>query len=150
MIAIPIFYQNRKSGFGKESTEKMAYLLRSFGHIFEKQRNTRTYIKYGKGLIYPCNQLLGKELPNIFLHQNKPLLLDINDCRQLLKLSTQFPTTCKELVTGWPNYIGVKDESSNGIGGIITIEGKYCIPAVFCLNWPDDVKDLLRIFKITN
>ena len=97
-------------------------------------------IPSGKGLLSPCNQMLGKEPKNIFLHRNKPLLSDIRDCRHLLELSTKNPTPCKELVTGWPHYIGVKDASRHGIGGIIMGEEKECIPTVFCLAWPEDIK----------
>ena len=87
-------------------------------------------IPSGKGILSPIKKLLGKDPPNIFLHQNKSLLSAIHDCRQLLTLTTKFPMTRKELVTGWPHYIGVKDASSNRIGGIITGGGKQFIPAV--------------------
>ena len=91
-----------------------------------------------------------KSPPYIYLNRNKPLLAAIKDCWHLLKLSTEFPTPCKELVTGWPHYIGVKDASSHGVGGIIIGEDKACIPTVFRLAWPDDIKELYRAKKITN
>ena len=37
-----------------------------------------------------------------------------------------------------------------GIGGIIMGDGKACIPTVFCLAWPDDVKELFHKGNITN
>ena len=94
--------------------------------------------------------MLGKEPKNIFLQCNKPLLSDIRDCRHLLEMSTKNPTQCKELVTGWPHYIGVKDASSHGFEGIIMGEGKVCIPTVFCLAWIDDINNLFRKGNITN
>ena len=60
------------------------------------------------------------------------------------------PTPYKELVTGWPNYIGVKDTSSHGIGGIIIGKENACIPTVFRLAWPDDIKELFHKGNITN
>ena len=51
---------------------------------------------------------------------------------------------------GWPHYIGVKDASIHGIGGIIMGEGKVCTPTVFCLAWPDDIKELFHKGNITN
>ena len=66
------------------------------------------------------------------------------DLRATLEVSTKNPTPCKELVTVWPHYIGVKDSSSHGIGGIIMGEGKACIPTVFLLAWTDDIKELFR------
>ena len=87
-------------------------------------RNAFIYISDGKRLLSPCNHMLVKETKNIFLHRNKPLLLAIQNCHHLLKLPRKSPTPCKKLVTGWPYYIGVKDTSSHGIGGIITGKGK--------------------------
>ena len=84
--------------------------------------------------------MLGKEPKNIFLQRNKPLLLAVRDFRHLLEMSTKNLTPCKELVTGWPHYIGVKYASSHVIGGIRMGEGKACISTVFCLAWPEDIK----------
>ena len=89
-----------------------------------------------------CNQMLGKDPNNFFLQCNIPLFSSIRDYRHLLEMSTKNPTPCKELVTGWPHYIGVKDASIHGIGGIIMGEEKSCIPKVFHLAWPEDIKDL--------
>ena len=84
--------------------------------------------------------MLGKEPNNVFLQCNKPLFLAIRDCRNLLEMLTKNTTPCKELVTGWPHYIGLKDTYSHEIGGIIMGEEKSCNPTVFCLAWPDDIK----------
>ena len=92
----------------------------------------------------------GNKPKNIFLHRNKPLFSAICDFRHLLKISTKNQTPCKELVTGWPYYIGVKDVSSHGIGGIIMGEGKAFVPTVFLLDWPDDINELFHKGKITN
>ena len=103
-----------------------------------------------EGTIILVQPGVGKGAEKIFFHQNKPLLSAIRDCHHLLKLPTKIPTPCKELVTGWPNYIGVKYASSHVIGDIITGKEKECTPMVFCLAWPDDVKELFRKGKITN
>ena len=95
-----------------------------FRTYLAKMRYAFITIPFGKGLLYLCNQMLGKEPNNVFLQCNKPLLLAIRDCCHLLEMSTKNPTPCKELVTGCPHYIGVKDASSHGIGGIIMGEEK--------------------------
>ena len=59
-------------------------------------------------------------------------------------MSTENPTPCKESVTRWPHYIGVKDASSHGIEGIIMGEVKACIPTVFRLTWTKDIKELFH------
>ena len=84
--------------------------------------------------------MFGKEPNNVFLQCNKPLLSAIRDCRHILEISTKNPIPCKELVTLWTHYIGVKDASSHGIGGIIMGEEKACIPTVFHLACPEDTK----------
>ena len=65
-------------------------------------------------------------------------------------MSTKNPTLCKELVTEWPYYIGVKDSSIHGIGGIIMGEGKACIPKVFRLSFTEDIKEFFHKGDITN
>ena len=124
--------------------------MKNFEPILKKLRYVFITIPAGKGLLSPCNQVLGKDPKNIFLHRNKPLFLAIRDFHHLLELSTKNPTSCKELVTGWPHYIGFKDASSHGIGGIIMGEGKACIPTVVFLAWPDDIKKLFRKGNIEN
>eukprot|EP00956_Cyclotella_meneghiniana_P036315 scaffold124074_cov23-Cyclotella_meneghiniana.AAC.1 len=41
---------------------------------------------------------------------------------------------------GPPDYIGVKDASIHGVGGVIVGQGKACLPTVFRMEWPDWVK----------
>jgi hypothetical protein len=40
---------------------------------------------------------------------------------------------------GWPNFIGVVDASSHGVGGVIIGELSECLPTVFRLQWPPDI-----------
>ena len=41
-------------------------------------------------------------------------------------------------MAGWPNFIGVVDASSQGVGGAIIGELSECPPTVFRLQWPPD------------
>ena len=43
---------------------------------------------------------------------------------------------------GWPHYIGVKDASSHGVGGITVGEDKDCVPTVFRFAWLEDIQEL--------
>jgi hypothetical protein len=43
-------------------------------------------------------------------------------------------------VTGWPDFVDVKEASSQGVGGIIVEELSKCTPIVFQFAWPDDVR----------
>lgn len=42
-------------------------------------------------------------------------------------------------MSGWPNYVGIKDASSHGVDGVIVRENKGCPPTVFRLQWPPDI-----------
>ena len=97
-------------------------------------------IPQGNGLLSPINRVVAKKPHFVFLHRNKLLLEAIRDCRTLLRESVAVPTKCRELVTGWPDYVGIKDASVHGVGGVIFGKNKACIPTVFRLEWPPDIK----------
>jgi hypothetical protein len=46
-------------------------------------------------------------------------LTAIIGCRTLLRESTKDPTRCRELVSGWPDFIEIVDASSHGVGGLL-------------------------------
>jgi hypothetical protein len=82
----------------------------------------------------------------VALDRNEVLLQAMRDARTLLREATIAPTPCQELVAGWPDFVGVKDASGHGIGGIIIGEGKACTPTVFRVEWPPDIKQDLVSF----
>ena len=128
----------------EEQHRKKGIPFEKFRTYLAKLRYAFVTIPYGKWLLFPCNQILGKEPNDIFLNRNKPLLSAICDCCHLLEMSAKNPTPCKSLVTGWTHYIGVKYASSHGIGSIIMGLEKACIPTVFRLAWQDDIKELFH------
>ena len=126
-----------------------------FQSVIAKLRHAFISIPSGKGLLSPCNSVMRKAPPVIYLHRNERLRLAVADCRTLLRESTLAPTKCTELVQGWPDFVGVKDASGHGVGGVIIGEGKECVPTVFRFEWPDDIKAELnsehnREGKLTN
>ena len=46
--------------------------------------------------------------------------------------------------------MGIKDASTHGVGGVILGEDKACVPTVFRLQWPDDIKEAYRDGRLTN
>jgi hypothetical protein len=44
---------------------------------------------------------------------------------------------------GWPDIIGVTDASQYGVGGIVIGEQTGIPPTVFCLPWPEDIRNTL-------
>jgi hypothetical protein len=75
-----------------------------------------------------------------FSLQKKALLQAIWDCRSLLREANQTPTKCFKLVMGDSDFVGVKDASTHGVGGVIVGDKKACIPTVFRLEWPNDIE----------
>ena len=76
----------------------------------------------------------------VFFHQNPKLLIAIKDMKILLRKSNLSPTNCREPISGWPNYIGVKDASGHVIGGVVFGEIFPCTPALFRMQYPEWVK----------
>ena len=113
--------------------------LVEFESVTAKLRHAFTALPEGRGLLSPCNWVLRGRPATIYLHRNKALLEAIHDVHFLLRQSTTKPTRCRSLVAKWPDYVGIVDASSHGVGGIILGEGAGCPPTVFRLRWPPDV-----------
>jgi hypothetical protein len=93
-----------------------------FESVISKLRHAFIAIPAGPGLLTPCNMLLAKRPKVVALARNKELLQALTDCRTLLREATVAPTSCKELVNAWPEFVGVKDASKHGVGGVIVGE----------------------------
>jgi hypothetical protein len=92
----------------------------------------------------PCNKVLKRRPAYIYLHHNKAILEALEGCQTLLRESTTKPTRCRELVSGWPDYIGVVDASGHGVGGVVFGELSACTLVVFRWEWPDDIKNDIK------
>jgi len=118
--------------------------------VVAKIRHAFTAIAVEWGLLIPCNKILQSKPPLVYLERNPVLQAAIMGCRTLLRESSDSPTHCRELVGGWPDYIGICDASSHGVGGVIFGENKPCVPTVFRWEWPQEIKDLYHEGAITN
>jgi hypothetical protein len=93
--------------------------FKQFEITIAKLRHAFTAIPAGVGLLSPCNRILAKKPPIVWLTSQKQVLAAIIGCRTLLQESTKDPTRCRELVLGWPDFIGIVDVSSHGVGGVV-------------------------------
>jgi hypothetical protein len=118
--------------------------FKQFETIVAKLRHAFTAIPAGVGLLSPCNRILAQKPQIVWLSSHKQLLAAIRGCRTLLRESTKDPTRCRELVSGWPDFVGIVDASSHGVGGVVIRELSECIPTVFRWEWPTDIKSNLR------
>jgi hypothetical protein len=118
--------------------------FKEFESVIQKVRHAFTSIPEGRGLMTPCNAIIRKQPETVFLGRNEKLGMAVKDMTTLLREATKNPTKCKELVMGHPDYVGVKDASIHGVGGIIVGENKECIPTVFRMEWPNWIKEEVR------
>jgi hypothetical protein len=64
-----------------------------------------------------------------------------------LYASIQSPTQCKDLVLVWPDFIGIVDALSHGIGGVVIGELSALPLTVFRFQWPSDISQDLVSFN---
>ena len=121
--------------------------LKEFESVTHKLRHAFTCIPAGVGLLAPCNRILQAKPSIVYLHRNKHLLMSIKGCQTLLRESTREPTRCRELTIGWPDYVGIIDASSHGVGGVVVGELSGCVPTVFRWQWPEDIRQQLVSFE---
>ena len=110
-----------------------------FRSVIAKIRHAFITIPAGRGLLSPFNTIIRKAPSVVYLHKNEELRWALKECRTFLRESVGNPTKCSRLVTKWPDFIGVKDASSHGVGGIIIGENKAARPTVFRMQWPPDI-----------
>jgi hypothetical protein len=80
-------------------------LFAEFESVMAKLRHAFTALREGRRLLSPCNWVIRKQPQVIYLHQNGSLLEALCDISTILQASVKQPTLCKDLVTGWPDYI---------------------------------------------
>lgn len=61
----------------------------------------------------------------------------------VLDKAQKCPVSCRDLVLGEPQFVGVKDASLHVMGGIIFGHKTACVLIVFCLEIPQDIKDAM-------
>ncbi len=114
---------------GKRGTTGIPFT--EFESTIAKIRHTFTCIPAGVGLLSPCNRLLAKRPSYVYLNKNTNILTSLEGCQTLLRESTVEPTKCRKLICGWPDYVGIVDASSHGIGGVVFGETSACTLPVF-------------------
>ncbi len=113
--------------------------FKEFELTIAKIQHAFTCIPMGASLLSPCNRNLKLQPSYVYLNRNKRVLTSIEGCRTLLRESTREPTRCRELIPGWPDYIGFVDASGHGAGGVVIGELSLCVPTIFRWQWPSDI-----------
>ena len=118
------------------------------GIAFDEFRTTLSKLQHafltvpaGKGLLSAFYVVLRLQPQLVYLHKNTDLRHAVSDCRTFLRETVSSPTKCRNLVTSWPDFVGITDASGHGLGGVIIGEGRAVPPVVFRLQWPQDISD---------
>ena len=112
-----------------------------FQSVISKIRHAFITIPAGRGLMSPFNKLLRLQPNRVFLHRNAQVRTALMECRTFLRESISKPTKCTQLLSAWPDFIGITDASSLGAGGVIVGERKATPLTVFRVQWPQDITD---------
>ncbi len=105
--------------------------FKEYESVILKLRHAFISIPAGVGLLSPCNRVFQAKPAYVYLHKNKRVLHALQGCRTLLRESTQEPTRCREWTSGWPDFVGIVDASSHGVGGVVFGKLSACTPTVF-------------------
>jgi hypothetical protein len=121
-------------------------LSKRIGIAFSEFRTTLSKLQHafltvpaGRGLLSAFYKILATQPALVYLHTNPNLKNAVLDCRTFLRDTISTPTKCRNLVTGWPDYVSITDASGHGLGGVIIGENKEVPPVVFRLQWPADI-----------
>ena len=124
----------------RNASKRKGIAFHEFRTTLSKLQHAFLTVPAGKGLLSVFYVVLRKEPPVVFLHTNINLLNAVKDCQTFLRETVSSPTLCKNLVPGWPDYVGITDASGHGLGGVIVGECNGVPPTVFRLEWPEDIK----------
>ena len=119
-----------------------------FQSTLSKLQHVFITIPAGKGLLSPFFRVLSLNPPHVHLHNNATLRLAVADCCTFLRKSISAPTKCTNLVADWPDFIGITDALTHGLGGVIVGKRRAVPPTVFRLQWPEVIRN--NIVSATN
>ena len=128
-------------GWLRKATKRIGVAFEEFRTTLSKLQHAFLTVPAGKGLLSVFYSVLALHPPIVYLHKNVNLRNAVADCRTFLRATIGTPTKCRNLVTGWPDYVGITDASGHGLGGVIIGEGLSAPPTVFRLQWPSDISD---------
>ena len=128
-------------GWLRKATKRVGIAFDEFRTTLSKLQHAFLTVPAGKGLLSVFYKVLALKPPTVYIHKNVNLRNAVADCRTFLRETIGTPTKCRNLVTGWPDYVGITDASGHGLGGVIIGEGLQATPTVFRMQWPPDISD---------
>jgi hypothetical protein len=112
-----------------------------FRTIINRLRHAAICVPTGRALLSECNTAAAIERKWVYFRWDSNLCRELVGWRTLLREATAKPTKCACLVSGHPDYIGIVDASTEGVGAIAVGELTAMKPTVSRLVWPQEVRD---------
>ena len=125
----------------RKASKRIGINFDDFQSTLSKLQHAFLTVPAGKGLLSAFYKVLAIKPPIIYLHTNVNLRHAVADCLTFLRDTINSPTKCRNLVMGWPDFVGITDASGHGLGGVIIGERKAVKPIVFRWQWPRDISD---------
>jgi hypothetical protein len=135
----------------KKSRRAARVPFKDFERLVAKLRHLATCVPAGRGLLSECEKHgTGQNKQWVYLRKGTLLHQELQGWQTLIREITTAPTKCSELVTGHPHVIGIVDAALEGVGGIVVGERDCIKPVVFRMEWPEEIRELVRRKVLTN
>ena len=112
-----------------------------FRTVINRLHHAAVCVPTGRALLSECNTFAAIERKWVFFRWGSTLCNEMVGWRTLLREATNKPTKCSTLVSGHPDYIGIVDASTEGVGAIAVGELTAMRPTVSRLVWTQEVRD---------
>ena len=122
--------------------------LKKFQVLAGKLQHASYGIPGGAGLFSPIDMAATQAKDDI-VHITEHLKATLQDWRALVNSFKTTPTPIELLLADWPNYINYTDACGIGAGGVATPGLNSILHTVWQLEWPEDIKEMMRKHIIT-
>ena len=120
-----------------------------FRKLMGKLHHASMGVPAGKGFMTPLNHQLSKCPDKVWFRKGSLQRTALELWIELLRDAMKKPTKARELLPASPDYIGLKDASRDGAGGVWLSGNKRLKATVWRVEWPEKIRKLLDDEVIT-
>ena len=120
-----------------------------FRQLMGRLQHASIGVPAGKGFMTPLNHQLAKSPTRVWFRKGSIQREALELWKSLLHDAMTNPTRTRELLPASPDYIGLKDASRDGAGGVWLSGNKTLAATVWRIEWPEEIKRLLDNKVIT-
>ena len=120
-----------------------------FRQLMGRLHHASIGVPAGKGFMKPLNHQLTKSPKKVWFRKGLLQREALELWKELLQDAMSEPTRAQELLPASPDYVGLKDASRDGAGGVWLSGNKRLAATVWRIEWQDWIKELLDSETIT-